>query len=429
MIIAAPIFEAYLKCPSKCWFLFLGESGDANIYSDFLRNKNNAYREAGLERLMANIKPSECIVRPSVPVHIEAATWLLAIDFAAINETSNSCLHAVERRPADSQGKQFQFIPIRFIFSNKLTKGDKLILAFDALVLSGMLRREVSYGKIIHGISYSTMKVKTSVLMGEVRKLIGKIEKLVAKESPPDLVLNRHCAECEYQVGCRQMAIEKDDLSLLAGMSSKERKKFNSKGIFTVTQLSCTFRPRRRPKRMRDKREKYHHSLKALAIREKKIHIVGSPTIKIQGTPVYLDVEGLPDLNFYYLIGMRIKNGDSVVQHSIWAESQEDEKTIWNEFIEILSTIEEPVLIHYGGFETAFLKRMCERYGELIEGTAVQKSIKESLNLLTVTYAQIYFPGFSNGLKDTAGFLGFKWTDTDCTGLLSVAWRHIWHSF
>ena len=28
---------------------------------------------------------------------------------------------------------------------------------------------------------------------------------------------------------------------------------------------------------MRDKQEKYHHSLKALAIREKKIHIVGNP--------------------------------------------------------------------------------------------------------------------------------------------------------
>jgi hypothetical protein len=45
-----------------------------------------------------------------------------------------------------------------------------------------------------------------------------------------------------------------------------------------------------------------HHALKALAIREKKIHIVGSPAIKSEGTPVYLDVEGLPDLDFYCLI-------------------------------------------------------------------------------------------------------------------------------
>ena len=53
-------------------------------------------------------------------------------------------------------------------------------------------------------------------------------------------------------------------------MTEKERKKCNSKGIFTVTQLSYTFRPRRRPRRLAAKREKYHHSLKALAIRSIK---------------------------------------------------------------------------------------------------------------------------------------------------------------
>ena len=248
---------------------------------------------------MVKIQPSECVVKPSAPLNIKTATWLLAVDIVAINETLESRLHAVERMPSDGRGKQVQFIPIRFIFTNKLTKGDKLILAFDALLCCRKCSGErLTMAKLSTVTGYSTVKVKTSVLTSGVRKLIGKIEKLVASESPPDLILNRHCAECEYQARCRQKAIEKDDLSLLAGMSEKERKKFNNKGIFTVTQLSCTFRPRRRPKRLRDKREKYHHSLKALAIREKKIHIVGSPAMKIEGTPVYLDVEGLPDHRF-----------------------------------------------------------------------------------------------------------------------------------
>ena len=54
-------------------------------------------------------------------------------------------------------------------------------------------------------------------------------------------------------------------------------------------------RTRRRPKGLRDKRERHHHALKALAIRENKLHIVGSPEFKIDGTPVYLDVEGLTE--------------------------------------------------------------------------------------------------------------------------------------
>ena len=126
-------------------------------------------------------------------------------------------------------------------------------------------------------------------------------------------------------------------------MTEKERAEFNSKGIFTVTQLSYTFRPRHRPKVLKDKREKYHHSMKARAIRERKIYIVGSPKLEIDGidgTPVYLDVEGLPDRDFYYLIGIRFRAGDSAVQHSLWADSPSDEGRIWQEFLLKLAEIE-----------------------------------------------------------------------------------------
>ena len=54
---------------------------------------------------------------------------------------------------------------------NKLTRSDKLLLAFDALVLSEMLGRKVSLGKIIHGDNQATLKVNISALAGEVRKL------------------------------------------------------------------------------------------------------------------------------------------------------------------------------------------------------------------------------------------------------------------
>ena len=53
-----------------------------------------------------------------------------------------------------------------------------------------------------------------------------------------------------------------------------------------------------------------HHALKALAIREKTIHIVGSPELKIEGTPVYLDVDGLPDRDSYYFTSVRIGRGE-----------------------------------------------------------------------------------------------------------------------
>ena len=75
-----------------------------------------------------------------------------------------SRLHAIERVPSEGRGKAAQFIPIRFIYRNKLTKDDKLLATFDALVLSEMLGRKVGVAKIIHGDDHATLKVKTAPL-------------------------------------------------------------------------------------------------------------------------------------------------------------------------------------------------------------------------------------------------------------------------
>jgi hypothetical protein len=166
--------------------------------------------------------------------------------------------------------------------------------------------------------------------------------------------------------------------------------------------------------------------LKALAIREKKIHIVGSPELKIEGTPVYLDVEGLPDRNFYYLIGVRIGDGESAVQHSLWANTVEDEGKIWKEFLAILETVERPVLIHYGSYETTFLKRMCDRYGVKFEDGGPAKAVRSALNLVSFLFSQIYFPTHSNGLKHVGAWLGCKWWTTAPSGTDSIIWRMNW---
>ena len=425
MTITSQLFEAYVRCPTKCWLRYSGENATGNAYAAWVHAKNEAYRAEGINRLVAEVPDAERVAA-SPTKNLETATWRLAVDLPARAPNIEARIPIVERAPSAGPGKAAQFLPVQFAWTNKLGPDDKRLLAFDALVLSEMLGRDVPTGKIIHGDDHAVLKVKTSGLVSEVRTLIEKTAALLSGSLPPDLILNRHCAECEFQARCHQKAVEKDDLSLLALMTETERKKFHSKGIFTVTQLSFTFRPRRRPKRQRDKRERYHHALKALAIREQKIYVVGSPELKIAGTPVYLDVEGLPDRDFYYLIGVRIGPGEAAAQHSLWADTVKDERTIWNRMLGILATVENPVLIHYGSYETVFLRRMCERYGEPLQGSKAAGAIRASVNLLSVTFARVYFPTFSNGLKEIAGLLGFRWSDPAAAGLQSIRWRNEW---
>jgi predicted RecB family nuclease len=477
MKITSGLFETYLKCPMKCWLRATGEPGTGHPYSEWVKSQEKSFRVTETDRLCAESLDGES-ARALCPDRLKTGKWRLGIDVMVVtpnlprisrrkeartsvvhqstlsSQPSNqslvisaapsdgedspsaihgpqfvleSLLHAVERLPF-GRGRSAQIIPIRFVFFNKLSEDDRLLLAFDAWVLSAALGREIAVGKIIHGDDHAALKVKTAALAGDVRRRLQKIAALFSGASPPDLVLNRHCAECEFQPRCRQKALETDDLSLLAGMSAKERHNLRSKGIFSITQLSYTFRPRRRPKRIRDKREKYHHSLKALAIREKKVHIVGRPALTIEGTPVYLDVEGVPDLDFYYLIGVRVGHGNSAVQRSLWADTVEDEGTIWREFLGILESIEKPVLIHYGSYETTCLRQMRKRYGTPPEGSVAAATMKAAVNLLSVIFAQVYYPCHSNGLKDIATHLGFRWSDSTATGIGTIAWRHEWKS-
>ncbi|MGA9669875.1 MAG: IS66 family transposase [Terracidiphilus sp.] len=425
--ISSELFGAYLKCPTKCFLLAAGEPKADNAYSAWAAERNRAYRVAGIKKLAAQFDPREIMSGAPLDVSWASRKSGLAINTPTRVNKLETVIHAVEWI-ADKQNSNSgtSLIPVRFVADNKLTHSDKLMLAFDAHVLANFLNQPVVAGHIVHRDDFKTHKVKTSEVEREVKKTVGKISALLSGSDPPKLALNRHCPECAYQERCRKLAAEKDDLSLLVGLSDKERAKLNGKGIFSVTQFSYTFRPRRRSKRQAGRPEKYHHALKALAIREKKIHVVGTPQLKIEGTPVFLDVEGLPDRDFYYLVGLRWPTANGVEQRNFWADASVDEARLWADFLAALSTIASPTIVHYGSFETAFLKKMSDRYCAPPEGSVAASAIVSAVNLLSFIFARIYFPTYSNGLKDIARYLDFKWNDPGASGLQSIAWRHEW---
>jgi predicted RecB family nuclease len=316
-------------------------------------------------------------------------------------------------------------VPIRFAANNRLSAADKTMAAFEAMALAKTLGTKTGTAKIVHGDKQTMFSVNAPALSRVVHRMVSLVASLLSAATPPDTVVNRHCPECGFHDRCRKDSVNKDDLSLLSNLTGKERTRYRSKGIFTVSQLAYTFRPRRRSKRLAARPERYHHALKALAIREQKIHVVGMPVLPMDGTPVFLDVEGLPDRDFYYLVGIRVERPGGTEHRSLWADSSSDEKRVWEEFLCVLSETDRPTLLHYGSFEKTFLKKMCERYGEPSEPSAAM-AIASSTNLLAIIYARIYFPAYSNGLKEVARFLGFEWSDPLASGLLSIAWRSQW---
>jgi predicted RecB family nuclease len=422
-IITAQLFDAYLKCPLKCFRIFRGQSEKTNSYAEWLNLKEQKYYDAYLNNITRDCAADIYIFNPSFFPGLFKKKWRFLAGLVVHSQNLESMIHLIERSPSG------ELTPIRFTSANKLTKGNNLLVTLDSFVLAKMTGQKVKFGKIIHGDNYTSVKVKTSILYPKVRKYLLEIQILLSVTSMPQTVLKKHCIGCEFQILCNNEAIALDELSLIPNISEKERRKFIAKGILTVGHLSYTFRPRRKPKRLTDKPERYHHSLKALAIRQAKIYVAGNDKLRISGTPVYIDVEGIPDNDFYYLIGIRINAGEKVVQHSLWADSQVDEKKIWGKFLGILSGVSNPVIMHYGSFEVTFLKRMCKRYGEPQTNITVQHTIENPINLLGFIYSRVYFPTYSNGLKDIAKYLEFRWTNPEAKGINTIMWRKDWEQY
>ena len=155
--------------------------------------------------------------------------------------------------------------------------------------------------------------------------------------------------------------------------------------------------------------------------------MIGTPQWSNIENPVYFDVEGVPDREFYYLIGLRYRSGDHYVYRSFWADDPSKEGEMWAACLRDLRGMDMPRLIHYGSYETQFLKRMKARYPALAtDSNLIESLITSSLNLISFTYAQIYFPTYSNTLKEIAGFLGFQWSENNASGLNSLVWRSEW---
>ena len=160
MIVSSQLFEAYLECSTKCWLRSRAEPATGNVYAEWARPQNETYFEYGLKSSFATVPESDRATAPPIPKNSKDATWRLAIDVRWRTRDLESRLQAVERIPSEGRGRPAQFIPYRFEFANKLAKNHKLLLAFDALLLSEALGREVSLGKIVHGDSHATLKVK-----------------------------------------------------------------------------------------------------------------------------------------------------------------------------------------------------------------------------------------------------------------------------
>ena len=245
-LITAAAFSAFIKCPMKAHLLVVGLSSPGTFFANMDACILSMYRAAAKQRLRTASEVAEACDfvqlwnSPDYSVikrHVDCETAIY--DFALPP-------HKLESRLPRKSKPSGTFVPVLLSPWDKLDVSGSLIVCFAALALSQVTGTLADAGILIYGEDYRRRTVKIGDHLAQTRQMIKAMAATCCGQEPPPLILNKHCAVCDFQPRCRSLAVERDDLSLLDAMTAKERTKCNAKGIFTITQLSYGYRPRRR---------------------------------------------------------------------------------------------------------------------------------------------------------------------------------------
>lgn len=122
LTITPRLFEAFLKCPTKCFLRSIGEVGDENSYGIWVHNQNDCYREQGIKTLVGRVTLEELVFGPFEKVDLKRARWRMAVNLIVHAGDLESCIHAVEKIISEDGCTPVKFIPIRFNFAGLTTR-------------------------------------------------------------------------------------------------------------------------------------------------------------------------------------------------------------------------------------------------------------------------------------------------------------------
>src|SRR5271167_4185506 len=197
--ITAAEFSAFLKCPTKAHLMAIGEHAPGRYFADIEARISSMYKAVAKRR-------------PRVPAQLTEP-----LDFGQLwrglgNEAITyhvDCETAVYdsalplRRPGGHQPQKCSqsgpLVPVLFLPWDKPDLSDILLVCFGALALSQATGILPDTGTLIYGGGYRHRTVKIGDRVARTRQIIETIGGTWRSREPPPIVLNKHCAVCDFQ--------------------------------------------------------------------------------------------------------------------------------------------------------------------------------------------------------------------------------------
>ena len=418
--ITSEVVVAYWLCQRKAFLLLQGDTGEPpHKYTKLIE----VHASRSLDNFLAALRTEGFDIGQSEHQGTVSNADVI-VQSTLKSGDLEAKVDALIRVQHGSSAARKRYEPHLIVGTHTITMEQKIKLAFIGHVFFKAFRCHAGTGVLVN-VTGEVFRIQLTKLITEIGPIIDTLRlwKDHLPSHPPPIILNDHCLVCPFRKICLDQAEKEDNLSLLDRMTPKVMRKYHKKGIFTVTQLSYLFKPRRQRRKRTLVPLKFNIELQALSLRSRKVYIHQSPSIPVHPTELFLDIEGIPDHGTHYLIGLIVSAQERVECHSLWADVSEDEHSIFTALLRIAEEHPDAPIYHYGSYEPKCLDCIAKKYGIVCD------SIKGRLiNVNSFIFGKVYFPTRSNTLKDLGKFVGATWSSLDASGLQSVVWRLQWEA-
>jgi len=229
------------------------------------------------------------------------------------------------------------------------------------------------------------------------------------------------CKDCPWKNVCLEQAKKDQDLSLIYNLSRPKNKTLKNLGVKNLKQASEMDAEELGKVRGLTPKSLNKYKMQAQSLLTKKAIRLNQHKFP-KDKAIFFDIEDteVDSEKIVYLFGL-ISDNKYI---ALLAETPQQEKKIWKEFLNFFKTLENFKLYVYSHHEQSMLKKLFRKY----EGDEeTYKKINENIiDLFAVIKDVAVLPIYAYTIKDVAKYFGFKWSAQDAGGAQSMVWYDKW---
>ncbi|MDX2271584.1 MAG: TM0106 family RecB-like putative nuclease [Cyanobacteriota bacterium] len=324
------------------------------------------------------------------------------------------------------QANEAHYIPVEIRTGKRVKPDYELMLAIHAYVLGQLQGTTPLQGMVIlrderwYGVNLRRRLAQVIVLLQELWAA------LQSAELPLVYMARSRCGLCSWRHHCRHLAVTRDPLTLLPGVTGSRYPLLRAAGISSVSDLASA------KVRSLGALEGMGHKVAQQLIRQAQATLrqeaiwLHPPQLPQANVELYFDVEGDPQQDVAYLLGVLLvdRGSQQTHYHPCLALSPAEEGEAWQAFLSLVTRYPTAPIFHFHAFEVHTCQKLAERYGT--PTPLLRSLVQRMVDLHDLVTQKVVLPVESYSLKNIARWLGFDWQQSDANGAQSIYWYAQW---